>query len=358
MITTPQQIAELLCEIIATRRLTASIYGGYGTGKTTVLVELIKRLEPSIGTHHIAVFASTGRAIERLRDMVGEPFPELCGTPADALLYHSTLPGDEGRINLNKVAKQYLVDVVARINNLQPTPMNAAWLYSLRPRVWSALQADLESRLEQVPLPHNAYLYAIAEYCADYKAEHRLLDRADLVHGDYHQSPHIQLLIFDELSDADRSYVMRSFPNASIIATSHEAIDADIDFPLHDCLRKPNRLDIVDDDPEPQLAPPPHEDFRSLFIIAPRWRWGKWLDWCLHHSIPPPIEIRNWYRQRDHCEAVLNRYGRLRYLPIVRMGRAEAFRHCEADHAIIDSEISELAASRAVHSLVTFQKRL
>lgn len=431
---TPQSAAESLRSVIRAAKapttklcFTCNISGPLGSGKTTALARLVEiAFECGISLDEIAVFAPTQFAIRRLRMLAAAPWPDvepadlfapvLSGTPDDALRMHTALACDDTEYRLGHVAHCYL-DHLARLNGLaQANPSDMAFRNSLKPRVLSGLRADIEARTEQVPLPRNSYLHAIANFVGEYKRSRRLADRADLLHAGYYQSHQVRILLLDEIAESERSLIVRYFPQASVVDTSLTPHPADVVIALPRCLRQPRRLDIVDDDPVPTMVPP-LPAFDSLFIVAPPWRHRRWLYWLHENAIPPPPSARwraiaaawrfdqeqsvparalnpllaraglepvtsgRWLVEPgevdgwsswldvgahdpvtfDHALGVLARYGRLDHLPTVRLGMAP--RHVEADVVIADGSCGwrddddeQVAVTRATKQLVTLQR--
>jgi hypothetical protein len=430
-VTTPQQAAESLRPLIAAgARFSASISGPFGSGKSTALANVVwLAFDLDITLNEIAVFAPDHLAIRHLRRLIGARWPDLdpqtelfaphlTGLPVDALRGHTALIGDDVPINSADLMRGF-VDFLARINDIEtpPSAADAAFLDSLKPRLAAAIGADLEARLDpSMPWPRDAYLDAVRDYVADYKERRRLLDLADLVHGDHYVSDNVRLLLLDEIDEPDCALIARCFPNAGIVATGARPRSSDVAIQLPRCLRSPARFDIVDDNPVPQLLPP-LADFNSLFILAPRWRLRLWLPWLAQQGIPPPANWSRWRAMvaawrldqdqsafaralnpllkraglapsddwlvdpgdvegwstwqeigaadpltRDHALSVLNRYGQLTALPIVRIARR--LRHVEADVVIadassgwLDDDGEALATSRATRQLIVMKKR-
>jgi hypothetical protein len=87
---------------------------------------------------------------------------------------------------------------------------------------------DYQARLERRPLPSHVHLEVLSEFAAAYKRRERLLDYADLLHGDYVVSPQVRLLVLDEVDERDHTIVERFFPNASVIASGLKPRPAEI----------------------------------------------------------------------------------------------------------------------------------
>lgn len=285
---TPQQIAESFRSPIANgERFAASISGPRGSGKTSVLAQLIQIvIDLGWNLNDVAAFAPTHRAVRHLRRLAARPWPDLdedqlladhlSGTPYTALRTHTQLPGDgcDARI----LMRAYL-DHLANLNALDPgNPPDVEFLASLTPRLRAGIDAEREARCAGTPLPRNVYLQAIADFVAEYKSAYGLLDLADLMHADYYTSPNVRLLLLDEVNVPDRRLIERLFPNAAVIAASLAPSPADLSIELPRCLRAPERIDIYDSEPLPQLVPPLPE-FSSLFVFTARWRIGPWLRW-------------------------------------------------------------------------------
>lgn len=378
--------------------------------------------------NEMAVFAPTQPAIKHLRTVIGRRWPdldphqelfrvELCGVPMSAVRHHTLVPHDDVPFRLTPIVNDYLL-LIARANQLSPETCSAAdahWLMGQKPMLLEAMRTDLEARLRQVPLPEDAALHAIAAHVAAHKRKHRLLDRADLVHGEHRVSPQVRLLLLDEVEAADEALLTPLFPNASIVITSRLPGEADLRVHLPRTLRTPERIDIADRDPDPSLVPP-LPDFKSLFILAPSWRTGKWFTWLRDRGLPPPYwghwrairaawrldqdlacsarhirpllqaaglepgedpviepgDIAGWTswhelasrfdaRLCDHADAVLARYGTLLDLPTVHLGQPPSARLREADIVIWDDagwpEIRALAESRATSLLIRLRRR-
>lgn len=299
----PQAAADIIKPHLGLR-VTASISGQFGSGKTSALAAIVGAAVASgmIGLHEMAVYAPTGIAIRRLRAMIGEHWPELApqsdlfarelsGTPTDAYFGHTALEHDDGALPMDRVKREYL-DVLRRLNSLTDDPRDVAFLRGLSPKVEASLRFDIERRKRGDPLPLMLQLHGAADFLKAYKARNNIVDDADLLHGDYYHSKQVRLVLLDETGDEDRARLLRFFPNASVIATSVEPQPADISMHLPRCLRQPERWDIVDHKASPFLIPPP-DDFASLFILTNPWRHGIWLHWLATHGIPPPLRY-NW----------------------------------------------------------------
>ena len=351
----PQAVAESVCDLVAHGfRFTANVFGPRGSGKTTALAAIIQDMEP----HHVAAFAPWP-AIARLRALAPNLKFDLSGQPLDALHRYSALPGADRYPHHEPIADSYIAEVLAIINDLHepPTEMEQRFLESLKPQVLAALQVDQQARLDAEPQPRNAYLNAVAEYAETYKARRHLRDKADLIAGDYYVCRPIKLLILDDVEPQDAQVLPHFFPNASLVTASLHQQDADVAFHLPVCLRSPERVEI-----EGGLVSsiPPPADFTSLFVIAPPWQRKSWLSWLQHYGLPAPFCLSHW--TADHAGAVLARYNRLTDLPVVRLGSAAAMRGLEAEIVIADreacynSEMAEIALSRASRALVIFQR--
>jgi hypothetical protein len=214
------------------RRFNAFLAGPEGSGKTTALAEIAWRAdEAGIGLDEIAAFAPTRLRFCALARRIGERWPEveapqrelffpaLSGTPADALAAHTALAGLP-LLNLNDVIARAWLEVVARVDGLDPeSGADAVYLMGLKPQAIAALNVDHWSRLHRQPLPRNVYLATLSAFAAAFKRREGLIDRADLVHGDYRTSPQVRLVLLDEVDAADAALLARFFPNASQVAT-------------------------------------------------------------------------------------------------------------------------------------------
>ena len=65
----------------------------------------------------------------------------------------------------------------------------------------------------------HLHLATLSAFAAAFKRREGLIDRADMVHGDYRTSPHVKLVLMDDVDAADRALIARHFPNASQAAT-------------------------------------------------------------------------------------------------------------------------------------------
>lgn len=421
----PLEAAESLrLRIAGDKPFSASIFGPFGCGKTTALAEIVGVADRlGVTLNEIAAFAPTQAAARRLRGLIGQRWPELdprdlfapelSGVPMDALRGHTALPGRDLPHMIDWVARGYL-DVVRQANDFG-NGVDPKFLASVRPKIRKVLRYDIAKRLRREPLPRAAPLYAIAKFLAEHKARHHLLDKADLANGDLYVSPQIRLLLLDQIDEQDRALLVRLFPNASVIATSLTALRADVAIELPRCLRQPERWNIVVNKPSPFQIPAP-QDFASLFIMTPPWRRGVWLAWLRVNGLPQPPSIgwsaivaawsldqggcvparrinpllkragldpeTDWlYRDdiagwtdwreiggrfnpalRDHADAVLERFGRLTWLPLVRMSMPRLVRYLEAEIVILDygsgmpaDDSTALAISRATKRLIVLQ---
>jgi hypothetical protein len=102
----------------------------------------------------------------------------------------------------------------------------------LKPQAIAALNVDHWSRLYRQPLPRNVYLATLSAFAAEFKRREGLIDRADLVHGDYRTSPHVRLVLMDEIDAAEVALITRYFPNASQVATGQFPKPAQIEVML------------------------------------------------------------------------------------------------------------------------------
>lgn len=322
------------------------MHGDFACGKTTTLAEIVWRAESQgIDRGNMAVFAPNLYGIRRLKDVIGRAYgeaedlflPEFCGLPIEAMHSHSAMIGDS-ILDRDELSDEYLM-LIARANGLcQHNPTDASWLLSLKPQVVAAIGADHESRLYHRPLPRNAYLSAVSEFIAEHKREARVLDRADLLHGDYYQSPQVKLLLLDEVAAEDRGILQRFFPCASVITTSHQPVAADVTVHLKDTLRHPARSEYCNVTPD--LIPPP-APCESLLIATSKWRKWMWMKWLKDNHLPYPLA-------RDA-------------VPKVKIGLPLWLRACEADTVIVDdtgwpSEWRRVAMSRATKQLVLIKK--
>lgn len=422
----PLSAAESLRLRIASGQIfSALICGPFGSGKTTALGEIVGIADRvGVTLNQIAAFAPTRAAVRRLRAIIGQRWPdldpqtdlfspELSGVPMDALRGHTALPGSLRPLRLDHVARGYL-DIIRQANDFG-NGVDPKFLAMVKPRVKTALRYDLDTRLRGEPLPRSAPLHAVANYLADYKAEHSLHDKADLAHGGLYVSPQIKLLLLDEIGDDDQQMLMRLFPNASVVATSLTARTADVVIELPRCLRRPERWNITVNKPSPFLIPAP-QDFASLFILTPPWRRRVWTAWLRDNGLPPPPspawsalvaawsldqggcvpayrvnpllkraglpmesdwlyreDIDGWRGWHDmaagfdpllatHADAVLARFGRLKFLPMVRLSMPRFVRYLEAEVVILDCESgmpkddsAALAVSRATKRLIVLQ---
>ena|GEM_PF-4306280 len=349
---TPQDCSESVNKLVATgTRFTACISGPMGSGKTTALFEIIRAaLGLGICSDDIVAVAPWPAVVQANASTACKWL-----LPIDAMLRYTALIGSNKRVRPDCVAKSYLADVLAPLNDIsdQPTETEARFLESLKPRLIAAIKADHEARLESLDLPRNAYLETVRAYTATYKRRHGLLDKADLIQGDYFVSSRTRLLVMDEIAEDEACVMPRYFPNASVIVATRNPTDAELNLGLPVCLRRPERIDL--DSGPVTTVPPPPDDFGSLFIIAPPWRRSAWLYWLLYHGLPAPFWINKW--SAAQAGAVLARYGRLSNLPTVKLGNAAHMRGIEAEIVIAESpamcteDFREIALTRATRSL-------
>jgi len=354
---TPQACAESVRDAIARRnRFTACIFGPPGSGKTSALASVIHAArDVGVTSAQIAAFAPWP-AIERLRALAGGLQPDLSGIPIDAMRRYSAQIGSHRLLQPEAIASGYIGDVLAPLNDItvEPTETEARFLESLKPRVLAAIQADHDARLGSQALPRNAYLECVADYASNYKSHRRLLDKADLIRGNYYSCKQVRLLCLDEISPDDAVVMRRYFPNASVIVASQQETEADIAIGLPRCLRKPEKIEI-EAGPLTTVPPPPN-DFGSLFILASPGRRSAWLSWLRGQGLPAPFRLSRW--PAEHAGAVLARYDRLSHLPIVRFGSPASVRGIEAEFVITESaswaddELRDIALSRATRRLM------
>jgi hypothetical protein len=423
----PLQAAEQLMTLIGTAR-SASLSGPYGSGKSSALSCLVgAAVSSGLGLHEIAAYASTPLAIDRLRQLIGtrfacEPGDLFCdglsGTLMEALRHHTAIISSDRALNIESVVNDFLA-MITVANDLAKTPENAAFLQSMRPKVRDAIRLDIMRREHGGALPGLAFYHNVAETLARHKEDTGILDDADLVHGDYRTSRQVRLLLLDELDATPlrRAALLRLFPNAAIVETSRAARAADLALQLSDCLRRPERWDMIDSNPLPQHIPALPSDLSSLLIVAPPWRSGLWFGWLGSQGLPPAPHMAGWraivaahrYDDEDaidvpvkrlkplldragltydgdptdwisrgdvvgwsswrelgeryfpkayaHAVAVLERFGRLTGLPRVRVSSADALRHDEAEVVIVDAT-GGLDADQTAIALSRATKRL
>lgn len=413
------------------RRFTATISGLPGSGKTTALAHIAAAaVGQGLGIHEIAVFAPTRMAGDRQRALIGELcFPgvpphdvfdsAVIGVPIDAARMHTLLR--QPIVSRPRAAAREFLDLIKRVGDLGDNDTDRAFLQSRRHDIERTIQIDTRLRLRGEDLPPFAPLHEIADFYRAYKAQHGLIDVADLYRGPLAVAGRVRLLLMDDIGNEARTMLARVFPNASTVASGNDLGGGDPALQLTQCLRRPARWEIAST--TGRAAVIPSNDLpNSLLILLARlvpWRLATWGFWCSRAGLAYRIggrpespdwravvaawqldqgeeveaqainrllaaagltalddeglltraDIPGWKSWRHaaarapawvlpFAENVLARYGRLTELPMIRITTPWRARGIEADTVIVDGFAPPLGPSDYALAVTRATRRL